>query len=232
MTNPIDRFEQELRAIVGRTAKTTEYEERIQEICGHFADVFHEAMSQGMTEMNAEQVARGRLGTPSHIALQMLANPGRISKGLKMQRIALWGYIGAMFASQILTYCALNHWLGIPLMAFAILSIAIFFYLGLMLGIGVMLAGRLLWKTALVIWPISMGIIAACTYVMMPLYMTYRPVGAGTGHLFLSPQFYIFYAFDSSTRMIVIFGALATIAFLIARIWTLRLRWFRLERSR
>lgn len=230
MTNPIDRFEQELRAIICRTAKTTEYEERIQEICGHFADIYHEGMGQGLSGKDAERAARQRLGTPSHVASQMLANPDQMVRGLRLQRFACYGYIGGALANQAIPYCLMKNWQGIPLTVFAIISIAFCLCQGPVFGVGVMLAGRVSWKPALTIWPSVIAILATTTFLMTPLYASYRP--GGVGQVILSPRFYLTYALKNSTGLMVYFVGLAVIAFIVARIGLNGRRWFRLERSR
>lgn len=229
-SNPIDRFEQELRRMIGRSAKSAEYEERIQEISGHFSDLYHEGMSQGLSEKDAERAARQRLGTPSQIASQMLVSPDRTIKGLRLQRFACYGYIGGVLANQAIPYCLVRHWQGIPLTVFAIISIAFCLCQGPIFGVGVMLAGRVSWKPALAIWPSAIVILATSTFLMTPLYESYRP--GGVGKVLLSPNFYWTYALESSTRLMVFFVSLAVIAFIVARIGLLGRRWFRLERSR
>lgn len=216
--------------MIGRSAKSAEYEERIQEISGHFADLYHEGMSQGLSEKDAERVARQRLGTPSLVASQMLASPDRTIKGLRLQRFAFYGFVGAMLVMQVITYCALRQWQGMPLTVFTIISIAFCLCQGPIFGVGVMLAGRVSWKPALAIWPSAIVILATSTFLMTPLYESYRP--GGVGKVLLSPNFYWTYAFETSTRLMVFFVSLAVIAFIVARIGLLGRRWFRLERSR
>ncbi len=162
----VTHFESDLRQVVRRGSKSPEFENPIQEITGHYSDLFEESIAQGASEQDADRSARERIGSLGQIALQILNNASRQTRGLRIQKALFWVPMAAVLyfiGSQSMLAYGLFHWTlagFVPLTWLAIAS-------GLVYGYGIVLARRLLWK------PVTIAcLLTAC--LLFPFYNQQR----------------------------------------------------------
>lgn len=149
MRNAVISFRDELQKVVRRATKSKEFNASIDEMTSHFSDVFEEEFSKSNDEKIAETNARTRFGNVYTIALQILSTPGRITKGIRIQTLAV-----VLPTLAAIVYCAHAFSYASPVFEFIQKYLTqpvlyLYAFAGLAFGYGVMMAKKVAWKPLL-----------------------------------------------------------------------------------
>ena len=233
--NVIDQFEHEVRTVVRRGSKSVEFESPIKEVAAHFADLIQEQLSAGATRSEAETIAKKRIGLPLNIGLQILNTPSRVSKGLRLQKIAIIGMVLMAFEYEVIEYCALRHWQGLALSAFAYACFALYVYVVIQFGRGMIMAKKVLWLPIVAAIPTSILIFGIGHELLSPLVEQYNQNVFRFRPVELVPDNSIMRTLSVGVmfaeRLFGFFSIIALFSFAIGRMWLTRLSWFQLTRG-
>ncbi len=166
--NAFEKFEHEVRTVVRRGSKSSEFESPIKEIGAHFGDLVDEGIRSGISQAESELLAKKRLGGPVAIALQILRCPSRILRGTRIQQATC----GIPLAITVLFVVAsyFTGWMSEKKILFICASWAIFILSALAFGFGLQLAKKIIWK------PFAVCGIIGAIFAASVLYQEYSKV--------------------------------------------------------
>jgi hypothetical protein len=146
MHKAVESFQEDLHKVIRRATKSKAYNAPIDEVADHFSDLFEEELAKAFDENVAEKNARTRIGSVYAIAFQILSTPERVTKGMRVQIVALaFPFLAAI------VYCAHAFSYASPVFEFIQRNLTQpivygYVFAGLAFGYAVMMARKVAWK--------------------------------------------------------------------------------------
>ncbi len=160
-TNAVEKFEHEVRTVVRRGSKSSEFESPIKEMANHYEDLIQEELSNGATNEEAEVLAKKRIGSPLSVGLQILNCPQRRIRGIWTQKIAYLILLLVLVQYLGLAYCSINRITGNYMTFWYFVVVIEYLWSGVLFGRGILQANRILWVPAVLFLPLitlSLGV--------------------------------------------------------------------------
>ena len=145
MLSAVDQFRLDLTLVVRRLSRDKIHENAIDEMVSHFDGLLQEGCGAEPNEKQAEQLARKRMGSLYRIAFQIVNTPDRVQRGVRFQLVGCVLFLSLVLAyNYATTRMDMNFVSHLPEVVRWIE--VLFVFAGLLAGIGLLMARRLIWR--------------------------------------------------------------------------------------
>ena len=152
--NAVEQFKEDIRQVVRRGSRSSEFEDSVSEIGSHFSDLIEEELGKGSSQEVAERKARKRMGSRYKIAFQIVNSPDRKKKALRLQ--ACMFVLFAAFIPVVVRFLMGTDTLFLSHQGnFNNTFTALLLGSGLVVGLGISIAKRIAWPTLAVAVTVS-----------------------------------------------------------------------------